>query len=227
MLNNTAIVLASGSGVRFGGKVPKQFLPLLDKPVFLYSVETLARHPGIQKVVVVCHPDWNEGCRQWMAHLQTPWTVVPGGDTRMESGWNGLQAAGSDTQLVLIHDAARPLLRPALISELLEAAHLHGAVVPAVPCADTLIETHEQHVAAIPERVRIRRVQTPQAFRYSLLLEAFRRARHDGVQNPTDDAGLVYRLGLPVVWIPGDEENIKITTQADFLAAETLLRSRG
>lgn len=227
MTMNTAIVLASGGGVRFGGKVPKQFLPLLGKPVFLHSVETFARHPGIQKVIVVCHPEWGEACRHWMAHLHIAWDVIAGGTTRMDSGWNGLQAAGPDTQLVLIHDAARPLLRPALITDLLTAAEVHGAVVPAIACADTLIETREQRVAAIPERALMRRVQTPQAFRYALLLEAFHRARHDGIHNPTDDAGLVHRLGLPVAWIPGDEENVKITTPADFLAAETLLRSRG
>lgn len=220
-----AIVLASGSGVRLGGDIPKQFRLLGGKPVFLHSLETFDRHPRIERILLVCHPDWMETARKDVDTLETPCEIVAGGTTRMESGWKGLKALTAETQIVLIHDAARPFVKPDLITELIDAADRHGAAVPAVPTADTLVEVKSDFIRAIPDRTQLRRVQTPQAFSYPVIMEAFRRARDDRFTATTDDARLVHRLGRPVAWVEGAESNFKITTQEDLAMAERILAS--
>jgi 2-C-methyl-D-erythritol 4-phosphate cytidylyltransferase/2-C-methyl-D-erythritol 2,4-cyclodiphosphate synthase len=221
-----ALVLASGSGIRLGGPTPKQFLPLGGKPVYRHSLEVFLRHPAVDHTVLVCHPDWIDPVQEELSDLLPPCTIVPGGTSRMESGWNGLRSLDTNTEVVLIHDAARPFVDDALISRLIEAAVRHGAVVPAIPVTDTLIEVKGEQICAMPARERFLRVQTPQVVSYSLIVEAFERARADRIESPTDDSQLVHRLGRPVAWIRGSETNLKITTPADLRLAEEILKTR-
>jgi len=222
---NAAVVLASGSGSRLGGDVPKQFLSLGGKSVFRYSLDTFDCHPRIDRLVFVCHPEWIERVRKDLCGLATPCSVIAGGTTRMESGWNGLRSLPDATRVVLIHDAARPFVRPDTISALLDAVAIHGAAVPAIPTSDTLIEVEGDLLHSIPDRDRLRRVQTPQAFDYRLLLEAFERAHTDSFTATTDDARLVLRLGRPVAWVEGTTDNFKITTPEDLALAQRFLDS--
>ncbi len=221
-----ALVLASGSGIRLGGQTPKQFLLLGEKPVYRHSLEVFVRHPAVDHTILVCHPHWMEPVREELGEALPHCTVIAGGETRMESGWNGLRSLDPQTEVVLIHDAARPFVDEALISRLIEAAVHHGAAVPAVPVTDTLIEVDGEQICAMPARERFLRVQTPQVFSYSLIVDAFERARADRIDPPTDDSRLVHRLGHPVAWIQGSETNFKITTAADLRLAEQFLGTR-
>ncbi len=222
---NTAILLASGSGRRFGGETPKQFLPLAGKPLALYSIETFAAHPAVDHLVVACHPDWIETLRGWLRAVTKPFTLLPGGAERADSVWAGLRAAPPATRIALIHDTARPFVSAALISALIETAARHGAALPALPCADSMLEVEGGAILRYLDRPRLRRAQTPQVFQYSLIVKAFEEARAQGLPPPTDDAQLVHRLGAPVICVPGEEQNCKITTPEDFALAEARLKA--
>ncbi len=218
-----AIVLASGTGARFGGDIPKQFLPLGNRPMFLHSLETFDHHPDIDRLVLACHPDWTQAARGHLRALKKPCEIVPGGATRMESAWNGLQSLPAQTEYVLIHDAARPLVQPDTITALVDAVAVHRAVIAAIATDDTLAEADGNRIVALPDRARFLRVQTPQAFAYSLILDAFKRAWADGFTTTTDDSRIVHRLGHPVAWVEGSERAFKITSPQDLLLAERLL----
>jgi 2-C-methyl-D-erythritol 4-phosphate cytidylyltransferase len=148
--------------------------------------------------------------------------LIEGGDTRQGSVWNGLQAA-SDAELVLVHDAARPLVDEALIRAVLAATRRAGAAVPLVPVPDTVKRVEGDRVVDTVPREGLMLAQTPQGFRRELLLRAHREARESGVE-ATDDAQLVERLGEEVAWVEGNRVNLKITTPADLVLADRLLR---
>jgi len=143
--------------------------------------------------------------------------IIQGGKTRQESSKNGIDACGDDTKFVLIHDAVRPFVTSNLLNKLIKALNKYEAVVPVIPSADTIIETDRKgFINNIPDRSKLWRVQTPQAFSYPLIKEAHARALKDGIKNSTDDSSLVLRIGHPVYTIKGDEKNIKITYPTDF-----------
>jgi len=225
---NTAIVLASGSGTRMGADIPKQFLDLGGRPIFMHSVCAFLRNPRIGYLVLVCREDWIERALGWMERedAEKPWSIVLGGETRMDSGDAGLAAAPPETRIALIHDAARPFLGEDLISRLIDAAESRGAAVPLIAVADTLVEMQADGIGDVADRSRLGRVQTPQAFDFSLIRRAFEQARAEGIRNPTDDAQLVRRLGHPVAHVPGEECNFKITTAGDLELARALFQER-
>src|SRR5690606_25153314 len=154
-----------------------------------------------------------------------PVTVAAGGDSRQQSVRAGLDALRQPVDLVAVHDGVRPLLDPALLERVLSAAWRHGAATVAVPLKDTVKLVDGGWVESTPPRARLRAVQTPQAFRRELLVEAHRRAAAEGAE-ATDDASLVERAGHRVAVIDGSYSNIKITTPEDLLGAGALLRAR-
>jgi 2-C-methyl-D-erythritol 4-phosphate cytidylyltransferase len=223
-----AIVPAAGGGTRLGAGVPKQYLPLLGKPILAWTIRALLAVPQIGEVIVVV-PAGDEGrvTREVLApYGLSVARVVAGGAERQDSVREGLRVAnGAD--LILVHDAARPLIGVAVVEAALAAAAETGGAVVAVPVTDTIKRADEAGcVVETPPRGHLWAAQTPQIFRADWIREAHARALADGV-SATDDAMLVERLGYPVRLVPGSTENLKITTTADLMAAEQILRGRG
>ncbi|HSR69704.1 MAG TPA: 2-C-methyl-D-erythritol 4-phosphate cytidylyltransferase [Acidobacteriota bacterium] len=212
----TGLVLAAaGSGRRFGSEVPKQFLELRGRPLYLHSLETFLTYCGC--AVVVVPPDHVDQAEGEVKNLQGGERILvrPGGEQRQDSVRRGLEALPEDADLVLVHDAARPFCSSALIERVIESARLHGGCIPVLPLSDTVKEVEEGQVVRTLERSRLRRVQTPQGFRRPILEEAVRRAAQDGFVG-TDEASLVERLGRPVRTVEGEAANVKITWREDL-----------
>ncbi|HBE01129.1 MAG TPA: 2-C-methyl-D-erythritol 4-phosphate cytidylyltransferase [Spirochaetia bacterium] len=216
---NAAIVLAGGRGERFGGKTPKQFTMLGNKPLFMHCVHTLAACPEIYGIVIVTGREWllKTVKLAGIYRAKKLISVVSGGSTRTESAWAGLRALEKDPpENVLIHDAARPFLKRKTVSSCINALAKHTSIIPAVPCAETIIETKNMFIRKIPDRKNLCAVQTPQAFSYRLIKKIHELAREKKI-NATDDAGLVRTLSRSRVYvIDGDPGNIKITYQQDI-----------
>jgi 2-C-methyl-D-erythritol 4-phosphate cytidylyltransferase / 2-C-methyl-D-erythritol 2,4-cyclodiphosphate synthase len=215
-----ALVVASGRGERFGGALPKQYLPLAGKPVLRHALERLCRHSSIGRVRAVIHPDDAAlyGAAADGLDLLKP---VPGGPTRQDSVRLGLNSLVEEPpDVVLIHDGARPLVSAAVVEGVLRGLRSYPAVVPVLPVADTLKRGAEGMVAGTVERADLYRAQTPQGFVYDKILRAHRRFAGAAM---TDDAALAEADGLAVALAPGDEDNVKITEPADLARAERLL----
>ncbi|HTW72280.1 MAG TPA: 2-C-methyl-D-erythritol 4-phosphate cytidylyltransferase, partial [Acetobacteraceae bacterium] len=206
-----AILVAAGSGNRFGGATPKQFLPLAGKPVIRHCAAALSAH--VVLLQPVGDPDPVDSALAGIDHLPT----VPGGATRQDSVLAGLQALAPHTpDIVLVHDAARPLIPTGTIPALLAALRDHPGAIPGQPVADTLKRVDSGVIAATVPRDGLVRAQTPQAFRFDALLAAHRA----GIAGATDDAALLEAAGGTVAIVPGSEDNIKLTYPEDLLRLE-------
>lgn len=228
MGTTAAIIVAAGRGTRAssGSGVPKQYLPLAGDPVLAYSLRTLTGHPRVSTAVVVYNPEDAEFYRAatapFQARLRPP---VVGGATRQASVLAGLEALGrAPPDRVLIHDAARPFLTAELVDDLVDALDNNAGAIAAEPVSDTLKQAAaDGTIARTVDRAGLWRAQTPQAFRYDVILEAHRRAAAEGRSDFTDDAGLAEWAGLPVKLIASSPRNMKLTTAADIELAERLL----
>ena len=222
-----AILVAAGRGLRAGAGGPKQYRSIGGQTVIFRAMEPFCRHPEIFAVQPVLNPDdtamFNEAARGLRHELP-----ANGGATRQASVHAGLEAlAPQRPEIVLIHDAARPFVSPALISRAIDAASRNGAAIPAIPVADTIKLIGETgDVEATPERARLRIAQTPQAFRFDIILDAHRRAAREGRSDFTDDAALAEWAGLTVATFEGDVANMKLTTPEDFVREEARLASQ-
>ena len=192
-----AVVLAGGIGSRVGGDVPKQFLELEGRAVIEYSVDAFEQSEGIDEIALVIHPDWMDHMRVILR--RNPWRKVrrllPGGKERHLSSLHAIEAyAGEsgDTNL-LLHDAARPWVSAEIVGRVVTALQHHEAVAVGIPSTDTVWEVSDGIVRSIPERKRMWLAQTPQAFRLSLIREAYRHALQDPDFSATDDCGVVLR----------------------------------
>ncbi len=225
----TAIILAGGIGSRMGQDIPKQFSLLGGVPVIERSVKAFSSCEEISDIVVVCHPGYIERMEGLVLSMGIPKPnkVVPGGETRQESSCKGLEHCDPDTDYVLIHDSARPLVSRATIRAVLEAAIEEGAAGPVIDIADTLVEQPGVFISGIPDRRVIKRMQTPQAFHFSVIIEAHKKARERSVIDASDDCGLVVTCGGKVKAVPGDGRNIKITSGFDMEMAEIIIRKGG
>jgi 2-C-methyl-D-erythritol 4-phosphate cytidylyltransferase/2-C-methyl-D-erythritol 2,4-cyclodiphosphate synthase len=216
-----ALVVAAGRGLRAGGDRPKQYRAILGEPVIRPSLVAMSEHQEVAAVQPVVHPD---DSILFLAatkglNLLAP---VPGGATRQGSVRAGLEAlAKIEPDMVLVHDAARPFVSPALISRAIAAAREHGAAVPVLAVADTVKTVDAMgFVTGTIDRTPLRTVQTPQAFAFPLLLAAHRRALAAGRDDFTDDAALAEWAGMTVTTFAGDARNMKLTTADDFARAE-------
>lgn len=217
-----AIIVAAGRGERAGGGIPKQFRSLAGRSVLARTLDALAGHAAIRRVVVVVNPqdtDHVEAVRGETAHS---FTTVPGGATRTDSVRAGLAAlAGDAPDAVMIHDAARPFLSCALIDRIAEALDRHDAVIPALPATDALMRVMTDGLIAEPvDRAVVRAAQTPQAFRFDALSAAYARLGGGGL---ADDAAVILAAGGEVHTVEGDADNFKLTMPADFRRAEAML----
>ncbi|MDP2913937.1 MAG: 2-C-methyl-D-erythritol 4-phosphate cytidylyltransferase [Candidatus Aminicenantes bacterium] len=219
MKNVTAIIVAAGSGRRFGS--PKQFALLRGRPVLAWSLDVFESHPRIGAIVVVL-PDEKLGRDLKDGHKKIT-AVVTGGEQRQDSVFAGLlRVDPRRTAIVLVHDGARPLVTAEIIDRVIEGAEKKGAAVPVLALDDTVKEIKRGAVVRTLDRETLVRVQTPQGFALDLLQRALDRARADGFYG-MDDAALVERLGAPVAAVRGEARNIKITSPGDIRSAEALL----
>jgi 2-C-methyl-D-erythritol 4-phosphate cytidylyltransferase / 2-C-methyl-D-erythritol 2,4-cyclodiphosphate synthase len=219
-----AIIVAAGRGLRAGSGGPKQYRTIGGRTVISRAMEPFCSHPQIFAVQPVLNPDDAAMFNQAVSDMryQPP---ASGGATRQASVHAGLEALASQSpDIVLIHDAARPFVTAALISRAIAAADDTGAAVPAIPVTDTIkLIDQSGYVEATPERARLRIAQTPQAFRFDVILDAHRRAAQGRRSDFTDDAALAEWAGLTVATFEGDPANMKLTTPEDFVREEARL----
>ncbi|MCS3726005.1 bifunctional 2-C-methyl-D-erythritol 4-phosphate cytidylyltransferase/2-C-methyl-D-erythritol 2,4-cyclodiphosphate synthase [Bradyrhizobium betae] len=223
----TAVVLvAAGRGLRAGAGGPKQYRTIGGVPVIYRAMEAFSRHADVFAVQPVLNPDDSAMFTAAVAGLKHE-APTDGGATRQASVLAGLEAlVPHKPDIVLIHDAARPFVSEGLISRAIEAASRTGAAIPAVAVTDTIKVTGENgNVEDTPDRARLRIAQTPQSFRFDVILEAHRRAAKDGRSDFTDDAAIAEWAGLTVATFEGDVANMKLTTPEDFVREEARLAS--
>jgi 2-C-methyl-D-erythritol 4-phosphate cytidylyltransferase len=227
-LKTIALIIAGGRGQRMQSPTAKQFLLLGGKPILAQTIAVFEACPVVDEIFVVAPQDE-------MAKVQTDIVekyqykkvlkVVRGGRIRQQSVWNGLQGIKSDCSWVVVHDGVRPLISSQLIEAGLMEARQTGAAIIAVPARDTVKRLIPGGKLQTLPREEIWLAQTPQIFDFSLLCQAHQKASQEKFTG-TDDASLVERLGQAVSLIPGDYENIKITTPEDLTIAETLIKTR-
>ena len=223
MDKNAAIVLAAGQGKRMNSKVQKQFLEIGGKPVLYYSLKCFEDSPLISEIVLVTSADQIEYVRQEIVGrygFTKVSAVVPGGKERYDSVYEGLKAVKS-RGIVFIHDGARPFISEDILERCYSETAITGACITAVPSKDTVkIDDGTGVVCDTPDRSRVWIVQTPQVFRYGLILKAHELIRKEGTDGITDDAMIVESVtDTPVRFAMGDYRNIKITTPEDLLIA--------
>ncbi|MFW6027258.1 MAG: bifunctional 2-C-methyl-D-erythritol 4-phosphate cytidylyltransferase/2-C-methyl-D-erythritol 2,4-cyclodiphosphate synthase [bacterium] len=223
------LVVAAGRGSRAGGGLPKQYRPVHGRPVLGYSLEAFARHPLVDMIRVVIHPEDLPLYREAGGALELM-EPVHGGETRQESVYLGLISLKEQApDVVLIHDGARPVVEPGLIARVIEAcAHYPGAIA-AMPVTDTLKRARADHdgmalIDGTVSREGLWRAQTPQGFRYADILSAHEQARG---RTYTDDAAVAEAAGLTVALVEGGRDNLKITLPGDFDTAGELIREHG
>ncbi len=215
--DTACLLVAAGSGLRAGGGIPKQWRDLGGRSVADRSLAAFASHPAISQVLAVIRPD-DDAALRWAAAAGLRW--VPGGATRAASVRAGLEALDGQADRVLIHDVARPLVSAALIARVAAALDEDVAAAPAVAVVDALWTAEGHRVTGIRDRTGLWRAQTPQGFRLDAILAAHR--AFDG--DAADDVAVALAAGLDVALVPGDEDNLKITTEQDFPRALRLLR---
>ncbi len=223
-MKTIALILGGGSGTRMGGDRNKVFMSIRGIPAI---VRAAAPFTGIcAGAVIVAQPDemdLMETVVRQFGLLKFVLAIVPGGETRQSSVWNGLQALPEDTDIVMVHDGARALVTEDIIHRALQSAMEHGSGVASVAVSDTVKRVGENNrVLDTLDRGFLRAMQTPQAFRVEHILKAHEISKQDGFQG-TDDAALLEHAGMPVFVTEGNRWNIKLTTAFDMLLARVIL----
>lgn len=218
-----AIIVAGGKGLRMGGELPKQFIPVEGRPVLMRTLDAFyACENSIQIILVLPRdhqPYWQELCREYQ--FAVPHRIADGGATRFHSVQNGLALVDEADALVAVHDGVRPFVSYEVIERCYQEAALHGAVVPVIPVVETVRHLLPEGSETV-NRDAYRLVQTPQTFSVSLLRRAYEQPFCDAF---TDDASVVEALGHVVHLVEGNRENIKLTTPFDLVVAQALVQS--
>ncbi len=223
---NSAIIAAAGSGTRFGGEKPKQFLEILGKPVIVHTLECFEFCSSIDEIILVLAEDEIENFQTAAKkyNLKKLVKVIAGGQSRAESVWNGLGAIGEESaEIVVVHDGARPLVTSEEITKTIEKARETGAACLVAAVTDTIKEISGGRIVRTVDRKKLRRALTPQCFRYAILKRAFEKSEI-GNGAATDESFLVENLGVKVSIVEGSGRNIKITRREDLILAESLLK---
>ncbi|MBO5354328.1 MAG: 2-C-methyl-D-erythritol 4-phosphate cytidylyltransferase [Lachnospiraceae bacterium] len=225
----TAIVLAAGKGSRMNSSVPKQYLSLLEKPVLSYSLKAF-EESNVDEIILVTGRGEQEYCRREIVQkyqFNKVTQIIEGGAERYHSVYRGLLAA-EETEYVLIHDGARPLITTQVINLLIEKVKLTRACIAGMPVKDTIqLVTEEKEIASTPLRRLVWMAQTPQCFEYNLVKTSYQKAIENGDKDITDDAMVVQRYGREkIIMVEAGYENIKVTTPEDIMIAEAFLAHR-
>lgn len=216
----TAIIVAAGSGSRFGSDIPKQFLDLNGKAVIVHTLERFQTAPSVDSIILVLDEDHlADFDKASVAKLDA---VVAGGSSRSQSVLNGLNAISKDTLIVAVHDGARPLVSVDEIERTIASAKINGAACLVAPVTDTIKSIRGDEIAATLDREKMRRALTPQVFAVDVLRRAFE-ITDASAANATDECYLVEKLGHPIAIVEGSSRNIKITHSEDLRLAKALL----
>lgn len=220
---NIALILSGGTGVRMGASLPKQYLEVNGRPMITFSLERLSLHKGIDAIQITAEPEWQEQIEKWLVrydpHKKWKGFSVPG-ENRQLSIYHGLEdirSYGEDSDYVLIHDAARPLLSEKLITDCLEAVKGHDGVLPVLPMKDTVYASMDgKRISSLLDRSQIFAGQAPEVFRLGKYYEANRRLLPEDILKINGSTEPAILAGMDIAMVPGDENNYKITTQADL-----------
>jgi 2-C-methyl-D-erythritol 4-phosphate cytidylyltransferase len=225
-METLAILVAAGRGERMGQERPKAFLELGGQPLLLRAARAFEKAPSVDGLVAVVPAPDVEAAREMLLRLTKLKSVVAGGPRRQDSVLEGLKSAPAGFEgLVLVHDAARPLVEVDLIESVLAEARNSGAALPVLKLVDTIKSVRAGRVIATLDREELAAAQTPQGFRFALLVRAYEHAFRERL-HVTDEAMAVERLGQPVSAVAGSATNLKITTPGDLAWAERLLAGR-
>ena len=219
---NVAIILAAGNGTRLSNNIKKQFIKIHDKQLFLFSFDSFCSS-NIDKILIVSSKEDINYVRSLVSSNEKFLDVIAGGETRQQSVKNALdylKGILADDDVILIHDAARPLIKVPLINEVINKTIEYDCCSLILPIKDTIISLSNNNYESTLERDKLASVQTPQGFKFKMIYEAHQKAIHSSA---TDDAQLVKNLGLNIHLIKGDEQNFKITTNEDLNYFEYIL----
>ncbi|MBR4763987.1 MAG: 2-C-methyl-D-erythritol 4-phosphate cytidylyltransferase [Lachnospiraceae bacterium] len=231
-MKNIALIIAGGSGQRMHQDIPKQFLNVYDKPVILYTLEAFQRHPNIDGIVVVCIEGWeailSAYCRQF--NITKLESIVPGGKNGQDSIRNGVYDIASrhdDDDLILVHDAIRPMVSVEIISDCIRVASKYGNAISVVPCTAAMLKTEDgiSSDVQIP-RDNLKTTQTPQCASVKTLVEAHKEALAKGITSSVATCTMFIELGRTLYFSLGSEKNVKLTTTEDLEIFKALLDAR-
>ena len=231
-MSNIALIIAGGSGNRMHQDIPKQFLTVNEKPVIVYTLEAFQNHPEIDAIAVVCISGWEQVLWAYAKQFNITKlkTVVPGGENGQGSIRNGvyeLEKLYNKEDLVLIHDAIRPMVSAEIISDNIRVAMEHGNAITVIPCAEAMLQTEDgQASSGSYPRDRLKRTQTPQAFHIGDIADLHRRALEAGITNSVASCTLMIEMGEQVYFSVGSEKNIKLTTVEDLDIFKALLAAK-
>ena len=220
---NFAIIVAAGSGTRFGADMPKQFLEISGKPVLIHTLEKFEDCAAIDEIVLVLSAAEIEKFRSSLTryNLRKPLKIVAGGESRAESVLSGLNSVdAARAEIIAVHDGARPLVSVGEITATIETAKQCGAACLVAPVTDTIKEVAKGKIVGTIDRSRLRRALTPQTFRYEILRKAY---GQNDLSAATDECSLVEKLGYEIAFVEGSAKNIKITHAEDLRVAELFL----
>ena len=231
-MSNIALLIAGGSGNRMHQDIPKQFITVNERPVIVYTLEAFEKHPEIDAIAVVCIAGWENVLRAYAKqfNINKLKYIVPGGKNGQDSIRNGvmeLEKHFSYDDLVLIHDAIRPMVSAEIISDNIRIASEYGNAITVIPCAEAMMQTEDglASVGSYP-RDRLKRTQTPQAFRIGDICDLHRRALDAGITNSVASCTLKIEMGEQVYFSAGSEKNIKLTTVEDIDIFKALLAAK-
>ena len=219
-MKTTAVIVAAGSGSRFNSETPKQFLEIAGKPVIVHAIERFEAAASVDEIVLVVTVEHSE--RIDTSPFKKLKSIVPGGTSRAQSVRSGLMAISEGTQIVAVHDGARPLVTVDEIERTIKKAEQTGAACLVAPVTDTIKSIRGDEISGTLDRSKLRRALTPQAFKVELLRKAFEGVELD--DTVTDECYLVEKLGHPIAIVEGSSRNMKITHTEDLLLAEALMK---
>lgn len=231
-MDKIALIIAGGSGLRMQQDIPKQFINVYDKPVIIHTLEVFQKHPNIDAIVVVCLDGWHDILRAYCKQfgITKLVSVVSGGHNGQASIKHGLLEINSRFNLedvVLIHDANRPMVSEEIISDCLRISSEYGNAIPVIPCAEAMLIT-DDGISSIEQinRDSLKRTQTPHAFTLSDILDAHKEAESKGIIDSVASCTLYIELGRKLYFSYGSEKNVKLTTPDDIDIFKALLNTK-